>query len=133
MDYITPLIYRKILDTISDIYDRSNKYEDTDLFRFKDVLDSFSEGQLVSKHWAVEELNKLINDSHEECIVIGSWHGLFSHMLAESGFKGKIINIELDKVCNDIARRLKIYDNIIFSKYLYILLFLYFIVRRYIK
>jgi hypothetical protein len=115
MDYITPLIYRKILDTISDIYDRSSKYEDTDLFRFKDVLDSFSEGQLVSKNWAVEELNKLINDSHEECIVIGSWHGLFSHMLAESGFKGKIINIELDKVCNDIARRLKIYDNIIFK------------------
>ena len=64
MDYITPLIYRKILDTISDIYDRSSKYEDTDLFRFKDVLDSFSEGQLLSKHWAVEELNKLINDSH---------------------------------------------------------------------
>ena len=115
MEYLTPLIFRKILDTISYIYYHSARDEEWDLFRFKDVLDSFSEGQLVSKHWAVEELNKLINDSHEECIVIGSWHGLFSHMLAESGFKGKIINIELDKVCNDIARRLKIYDNIIFK------------------
>lgn len=115
MEYITPLIYRKILDTITYIYNKSTNEEDCDLFRFKDVLDSFSEGQFVSKNWAVEELSKLIDDSHEECIVIGSWYGLFSHILADSGFKGLIINIELDDVCNKIGRKLKVYDNIVFK------------------
>ena len=115
MEYMTPLIYRKILDTITYIYNRSTNEEDYDLFRFKDVLDSFSEGQLFNKNWAVQELNKLIDNTHEECIVIGSWYGLFSYMLAESGFKGNIINIELDPMCNIIARKLKIHDNIIFK------------------
>ena len=115
MEYITPLIYRKILDTITYIYNKSTNEEDYDLFRFKDVLDSFSEGQLFNKNWAVEELNKLINENYEECLVIGSWYGLFSHLLAESGFKGKIINIELDPVCNNIAKRLKVHSNIIFK------------------
>lgn len=115
MEYITPLIYRKILDTITYIYNRSTNEEDYDLFRFKDVLDSFSEGQIFNKHWAAQELNKLINDSHQECVVIGSWYGLFSHIFAQSGFKGRIINIELDFVCNNIAKMLKVHDNIIFK------------------
>ena len=89
--------------------------EEYDFFRIKDVLDSFSEGQVFNKAWAVEELNKLIDDSYEECVVIGSWYGLFSHLLAESGFKNKIINIELDEVCNLIAKRLKVHDDIILS------------------
>lgn len=115
MEYITPLIYRKILNALTFLYNKSTNEEKYDFFRIKDVLDSFSEGQIFNKMWAVQELNKLIDDSHEECIVIGSWYGLFSHMLSESGFKGKIINIELDDICNEIARKLKVYDNIIFK------------------
>lgn len=112
MEYITPLIYRKILDTITYIYNKSATDESIDLFRFKDVLDSFSEGQIMNKVWAVEELNKLINSEYKECVVIGSWYGLFSHLFAESGFKKKILNIELDEACTKIAQRLKMHDNI---------------------
>jgi len=115
MEYITPLIYRKILDTITYIYSKSTYDKTYDLFRLKDVLDSFSEGQIFNKHWAAQELNRLINNTHEECIVIGSWYGLFSHIFAESGFKGNIINIELDPVCNNIAKKLKVHSNIIFK------------------
>ena len=115
MEYITPLLYRNIFNTLSFLYKKSAVEEEFDLFRIKDVLDSFSEGQIFNKHWAVQELNKLINKSYEECLVIGSWYGLFSHMLVESGFKGKIINIELDDMCNTIARKLKVHDNIIFK------------------
>ena len=115
MEYMTPLIYQKIIKTLSYIYSKSAVDEKIDLFRFKDVLDSFSEGQIFNKVWAVQELNKLIENSHEECVVIGSWHGLFSYILAESGFKNKIINIELDKICNDIARMIRVHDNIIFK------------------
>ena len=61
MEYLTPSIYRKIIDTISFIYNKSGTDPDIDLFRFKDVLDSFSEGQFQSKTWAIEELNKFIS------------------------------------------------------------------------
>ena len=81
MEYLTPSIFRKILDTISYIYYHSARDEEWDLFRFKDVLDSFSEGQFVNKTWAVEELNKLVTDEYDECWIIGGWHGLFSHQL----------------------------------------------------
>ena len=60
MEYLTPLIYKKILNTITQIYHNSAKDSEWDLFRFKDVLDSFSEGQIINKAWAVEELNKFI-------------------------------------------------------------------------
>lgn len=115
MEYMTPLLYRNTFNTLSFLYKKSAVQEEFDLFRIKDVLDSFSEGQIFNKQWAVQELNKLINITHEECLVIGSWYGLFSHMLAESGFKGKIINIELDDMCNKIAKKLKVHDNIIFK------------------
>ena len=112
MEYLTPLIYKKILNTITQIYHNSAKDPEWDLFRFKDVLDSFSEGQIINKAWAVEELNKFITDDYDACLVIGSWHGLFSHMLAESGFDKKIVNVDLDPICNMIAKQLKVYDNI---------------------
>ena len=115
MEYLTPLIYRKILNTITQIYHNSAKDPEWDLFRFKDVLDSFSEGQIINKAWAVEELNKFITDDYDACLVIGSWHGLFSHMLAESGFDKKIVNVDLDPICNIIAKQLKVYDNIRFK------------------
>ena len=97
MEYITPLMYRKILDVITYIYNRSTYDKTYDLFRFKDVLDSFSEGQIINKVWAAEELNKVIDDSYKECIVIGSWYGLFAHVFIESGFTKRVLNVELDK------------------------------------
>ena len=109
---MTPLIYQKILDTISHIYKKSTNNENIDLFRLKDVLDSYSEGQHQSKIWAVQELNKIINDSYDECFVIGGWYGLFSYLFAESGFKNKIINIEIDDICTKIAKKLKVHNNI---------------------
>ena len=108
MEYLTPLIYRKIIDTISFIYNKSGTDPDVDLFRFKDLLDSFSEGQFESKTWAIEELNKFVSDQYNECFIIGGWHGLFSHLLSESGFKNKIVNSELDLTCHMIAKKLKI-------------------------
>ena len=118
MEYITPSMYRKILDVITNIYTTTTydkKSFGSDLFRLKDVLDSFSEGQIMNKIWAVQELNKLIDDSYEECVVIGSWYGLFSYLLAESGFKNRIINIELDRICVDISKMIKVHDNVTFS------------------
>ena len=54
MEYITPLTYQKILNTLSFLYIKSTNQEEYDFFRIKDVLDSFSEGQISNKVWAVE-------------------------------------------------------------------------------
>lgn len=115
MEYITPLMYRKILDVLTYIYTKSTYDKTYDLFRLKDVLDSFSEGQIMNKMWAAEELNKVIDDSYKECIVIGSWYGLFAHVFIESGFTKRVLNVELDKMCNEIAHMLNIHDNSIFK------------------
>lgn len=112
MEYMTPSLCRNIFNTLSYLYKRSAGEEEFDFFRIKDVLDSFSEGQIFNKVWAVQELNKFIDSNYKECVVIGGWHGLFSHLLAESGFKNKILNIELDSICNQIAKKIKTHDNI---------------------
>jgi len=99
MEYMTPSIYQKIIKTLSYIYSKSAVDEKIDLFRFKDVLDSFSEGQYKSKLWAVKELEKHITDAHNACLIIGGWYGFFSHILCDRGFKNQIKNIDLDPIC----------------------------------
>lgn len=115
MEYMTPSIYQKIIKTLSYIYSKSAVDEKIDLFRFKDVLDSFSEGQYKSKLWAVEELEKHITDAHNACLIIGGWYGFFSHILCDRGFKNQIKNIDLDPICKIIGKKLCLFDNISFE------------------
>ena len=68
MEYMTPSIYQKIIKTLSYIYSKSAVDEKIDLFRFKDVLDSYSEGQYKSKLWAVKELEKHITYMRERAV-----------------------------------------------------------------
>lgn len=114
MEYMTPSIYQKIIKTLSYIYSKSAIDEKIDLFRFKDVLDSFSEGQYKSKLWAVEELEKHITDAHNACLIIGGWYGFFSHILCDRGFKKQVKNIDIDPVCKLIGKKMSIFDNISF-------------------
>ncbi len=114
MEYMNPLLFRKVLKTIDNIYTKSRYDEEVDLFRIKDLLDSISEGQIESKTWAVEKLKPYIADEYDSCLIIGGWYGLMSHMLSESGFKKQIINYELDEICNRMASKMQIHDNIQF-------------------
>lgn len=112
---MTPSIYQKIIKTLSYIYSKSAVDEKIDLFRFKDVLDSFSEGQYKSKLWAVEELEKHITDAHNACLIIGGWYGFFSHILCDRGFKNQVKNIDLDPICKIIGKKLCLFDKISFE------------------
>lgn len=114
MEYISQSLYKRVLDTLTYIYNQS-KYGSLDTFRIKDVLDSFSEGQIQSKRWAVENLIQLVAPHHDRCIVIGGWYGLFSYLLAEEGFEPKITNIDLDPSCELIGYQINDNPNIGFE------------------
>ena len=60
MKYLKPLIYQKIFETINFIYEKSKDNKEIDLFRFKDVLDSYTIGQYESKLWAAKELKNIL-------------------------------------------------------------------------
>lgn len=114
MEYITPLLFKNIHTTLGFIYEES-MYGDMDIFRIKDVLDSFSEGQYDSKTWACENLIQLVSSEHDECIVMGGWYGLFAMLFKKEGFDKKITSIDIDPVCKHIGDKLKYNKDISFK------------------
>ena len=112
---MNPLLYKKALKIIDKIYRESMYNENIDLFRIKDLLDSISDGQIECKTWAVEKLKPFITEEYDACLIIGGWYGLMSHILSEAGFNRQIINYELDEVCNKMAKKIRIHDNIKFK------------------
>ena len=105
--------FDKIISLLSEIYVKSKYVKDIDIFRIKDVLDSFSKGQFANKEWAVKELQPYI-ENKDACIVVGGWYGLLSFLLKELGFKGDIWNYDLDPVCREYGEQLRIHDKIHF-------------------
>lgn len=112
MKYITPLLFEKIMNIYGFIYDRARFSDRYDLFRMKDITDSFSKGQVDSKYWLVNELKPFFEEQHQSILIIGSWYGLLSHLLVEEGWDKEILNFELDDVCIEIGDKLKIHKNI---------------------
>lgn len=68
------------------------------------ALDAFWDGQIDSKIWLVDELNKIHNEP-SDIYIFGGWIGvLASVMLQSSTFTiNKIRSIDLDPWCEDIA------------------------------
>lgn len=67
------------------------------------VLDCFSRGQLESKKWLVEELNKIDIDLGTVYLCAG-WYGTLATMIFESGINvGKIRSFDIDESCSNIA------------------------------
>lgn len=112
MKYTTPLLFDKTMDIFRLIYDRSRFSDRYDLFRMKDICDSFSKGQVQSKEWLVEKVLPYVEDYHQSILIIGGWYGLLSHIFAEKGFKKEIKNYELDDVCIELAQKLQVHKNI---------------------
>ena len=66
--------------------------------------DAFSSGQIGSKIWLCEELEKL-NWSSELTYIYGGWHGITAFLLLSRGkFQvKKIRSLDLDPTCEAIA------------------------------
>ncbi len=112
MKYMTPLYFDKIMNIFRFIFEKSAYDPDYDLFRIKDITDSFSTGQIACKEWLSRELKPFYEDNHNSILIIGSWYGLMSHILVEDGWDKEIINFELDDVCIKIAKKLRVHSNI---------------------
>lgn len=103
-------LHNNILNTLNYIYEES-MYTSMDLFRLKDILDSFSEGQYQSKMWAVENISMLINERHDEIFIIGGWYGLLSYLLSEEGVSIPIKNHDIDDMCKFLGQKINYDDN----------------------
>jgi len=100
------------MDVFGFIYERSKFAERYDLFRLKDMVDSFSRPQIEAKQWAVDKLYPHIGDDVDAVYILGSWYGLLAHLLANKGFTELIMNYELDDMCIEIANKMKVHENI---------------------
>lgn len=86
----------EILDCIHKIYDR-------DLEELG-IVDAFSRGQIKSKIWMAEELDKLaLTNAH--VLVIGSWLGLASRFIDRAQW-AKIRMLDQDPRCMDISDKI---------------------------
>jgi hypothetical protein len=68
------------------------------------TLESFWGGQLQSKTWLIEHLEKSSRITNASIVIHGGWNGVLSSMLFNSaiGIK-KIISIDVDPKCAEIA------------------------------
>lgn len=63
-------------------------------------LSSFSHGQVKSKIWLAENLEKYLGNN---IAVLGSWYNLTAFILKTRGYKGTILGIDIDPSVKEIA------------------------------
>ena len=68
------------------------------------TLESFWGGQLKSKTWLIETLEKSNHVANAEVVIFGGWNGVLANMLFNSsiGFK-HITSVDIDPVCETVA------------------------------
>ena len=70
-------------------------------------FDSFQEGQLKSKKWLIQEMNKMRLKHEPEILIVGGWHGVLTLLLKQYAyFKYTILTTDIDPDCTSIARML---------------------------
>lgn len=72
------------------------------------IWDALSKGQMKSKTWALEELQRLREEKNltlESALVLCGWIGTLSYLLFQKGFN-KIASVDLDPECEEACRRI---------------------------
>lgn len=74
--------------------------------RYDEFRDMFSEGQLKSKLWLIQELGKHIEYSNKSIAIAGSWFATLAFLLLEDPQNKnlKINCIDIDDRCNEFVR-----------------------------
>lgn len=68
------------------------------------TLESFWKGQVNSKLWLIEKLEKYISLKPNTVSIYGGWNGVLSSLLFNSDIKiSNIISIDIDPLCKEIA------------------------------
>lgn len=99
----------KAMDHIVDIYDMSKYDSEVDLYRIRDVANSFVTDQISSKEWLVDEVMKFREDFKlygYSFLIAGGWYGLLGHLFKERNEDFVIVSVDMDPVCETIGNRL---------------------------
>ncbi len=74
--------------------------------RYDEFRDMFSEGQLKSKLWLIQELGKHTDFSNKSIAIAGSWFATLAFLLLEDkkNTNLKISCIDIDSRCNEFVR-----------------------------
>jgi len=68
------------------------------------TLESFWKGQIKSKLWLVNILEKKLKKENLNIVIHGGWNGVLASLLFNSKLSiSKIVSIDIDPLCRDIA------------------------------
>jgi hypothetical protein len=69
------------------------------------TLESFWKGQINSKIWLIENLEKFAPSTPSKIVIHGGWNGVLSNLLFNSKIPiDNIVSLDLDPNCEEIAR-----------------------------
>ena len=75
---------------------------------YDEFRDMFSSGQIHSKEWLINELNK-IHTTASSCIITGAWYGTLGMLLYDEKIFKNITMLDIDARCEKFVRNI-IYD-----------------------
>ena len=68
------------------------------------VLESFWKGQLKSKVWLIQHLEKIIKEKNNVIVIHGGWNGVLASLLFNSEIDiKKIVSLDIDDTCHETA------------------------------
>jgi len=68
------------------------------------TLESFWKGQIKSKLWLINILEKKVKKENLNIVIHGGWNGVLASLLFNSNLNiNKITSVDIDPVCRDIA------------------------------
>jgi len=69
------------------------------------TLESFWKGQVHSKLWLIENLEKFVADKHNNIVIHGGWNGVLAALLFNSHIPvNHITSVDIDPRCEEIAK-----------------------------
>jgi hypothetical protein len=88
-------------ELITKLHELTAKFENDN-----SVRDAYSKGQVLSKVWMVETLQKLINPKKvfDNIVIIGGWYGHLTHYLKDKIFFDNFYNIDPDEQTGYIGK-----------------------------
>jgi len=89
------VLYENALQSIGEIYKRSQYDSSEDLYRSFDIINSVNKNQIASKEWLIKNLLPFLHDDIKRVCIMGGWYGLSALMIAQH------INVPIDSVDYD--------------------------------
>lgn len=94
------------MNRIVDIYDMSKYDSEIDLYRIRDIANSFVSDQISSKEWLVNEVMKFREEANLygfSFLIAGGWYGLLGHLFKERNNDFVVVSVDMDPMCETLG------------------------------